>query len=576
MGTRRLLLCAIVAPLAIGSSAAQHNPGKDCFPCHPTLKIGGTFFADSSAKLTVAGVAVVLVDSSGAQVVLEMTDKHGNIVSPLAPDGKYLVNVGSTTSRSWHILPAQKSCNTCHLAGGSTPAPGSYRLPALHTRLPADNDCMHCHHFPASKSFSLLSTGGVLSQPAAPPYVPGSQVEIAGQIYPFVSDSIVTVRPDIFAAGYFSVFDVILAVAKDRGIPVEYAYDADRKTHFITAINDVHGKYWYHFSYDAGSGNAQEVQFRRANRWDELLWRPGVWLKVVQGEDVDSLKAEFLEEINREKAGGHIVPRVQITINASPYRGNPAGSGRIAVTRSFQNVVVIAHGYRSTGTSTPYSKPFQPGVVTAMDVLLSLQDEGQLDLVTGMFYSYFSGHYIDSYYVVALGFPGIGISHASGRQGFTCTTENGTPGRLPNQADRKQHVTSDILVIHAPDFASWQWTELGNPYYESTDPTLTSVLEESIEEDEQARSRGFNLHAPYPNPFNGTVGISFNVFEASHVTLEVYNVAGQYISRLYDGIPPSLGVHRLQWRPLGISSGVYYLLLKFGSSVQVRRINYIR
>jgi hypothetical protein len=137
-------------------------------------------------------------------------------------------------------------------------------------------------------------------------------------------------------------------------------------------------------------------------------------------------------------------------------------------------------------------------------------------------------------------------------------------------------MTSDILVIHSPDFASWQWTELGNPYYEKEDPTVTGMLRESIEEDNRARDRGFNLHAPYPNPFNGTLAVSFNIFTPAEVSLSVHTVEGQRIATLFEGRTPSLGIQRMQWRPLGIASGVYYLVMRYGSALQVRRITYLR
>ena len=108
----------------------------------------------------------------------------------------------------------------------------------------------------------------------------------------------------------------------------------------------------------------------------------GVWIKVVTGEDLDSIKAEYLDEITRERAQGHVIPYVQIQLNPSPYNGNPSGSGRITVTRSYRNVAVSPHNLRSIGTSSLISKPFQAGVVTANDVLYSLKDLGKLTVVS--------------------------------------------------------------------------------------------------------------------------------------------------------------------------------------------------
>lgn len=560
------------------SSSAPHNAGINCFLCHTNLKLGGTVFADTLGRVVQSGAAVSLIAPDGSITTLDRTDSSGNLYAHVLTDGTFRMKIGEVTSRTWHTIPLQRSCNTCHIPGGNKSATRSSAFPRFHTAIPSDNACTNCHHFPASMQYDKLGTTGVLTTSTAPLPVPGSQVMLLGQIIPFdpKEQAIVSVRPDVFAPGYFSIFDVILAAAKKRGIPVEYAYDDARKTHWITRINSVSGNYWYGFSYDAGSGNASEVQNRRANRWDEALWRPGVWIRVSQNIDsLDVLKREYFEEIARERAQGHVIPSVTLSINPTSYRGNPPGSERITVSRTYADVPVTAHNLRAAGTLTPYSKPFQPGVVTSMDLLLSLRDQGSLNVVTGVFYSYFAQNYIDSYYVVELGFPGVGVAHSSGRQGFVYVTENGAYNNLPNAANNLLHMTSDINVIHAPDFSYWRWIELGNPYYESKEP-VTSVEEGSINEDFEAINRGFNLHEPYPNPFNGTLRITFNIFEPGDVTVSVFNVMGQESASLFRGRIENLGVHDLSWNPFGLPSGTYYVRLMHNRHEQVRRVLYVK
>ena len=559
-----------------GSSAfSQHNPGKDCLSCHLNFKIGGTVFSDSTGVFVQPDVPIFLMDSAGIQIVLDQTNSHGNFSSPVLAKGSYLIQVGETASRTWHCIPAQGSCNTCHIVGGNDSDTRIKRFPVYHTTVPSDNDCRNCHHFPATQRLEQLMTPTVLNPARQALPLPDSQVEIAGRRFSFDPDqyNIESVRPDIFAPGFFSMFDVILVVADAHQIPIEYQYNVDYKTHFITKMNGISDNYWYHFSYDAGDGRRNEIKFRRANRWDETLWRPGVWIKVVSGENLAEIRQEYLEEIQREKSHGNMIPRVNFSISPSDFAGNPPESNRIRVNREFQNVPVTAHNLRSTGYPTPYSKPFQPGVVTSLDILLSLKDQGKLNVVTGAFYTYFTGHYIDSYYVVELGFPDVGTAHGSGRQGFVYTTENGSYNRLPNDADQKFHITSDIAVIHAPDFSYWRWVELGNPYYESEIPTK---VEQSIVEDYEAISRGFNLHAPFPNPFNREVNISFNLFEPGEVAVIIYNVLGQNIAKLIDEQSHDIGIQQLKWQPGEVSSGTYYVVMKFGERIQVRETVYLK
>jgi hypothetical protein len=331
----------------------------------------------------------------------------------------------------------------------------------------------------------------------------------------------------------------------------------------------VEDDYWYHFSYDAGSTNSREITYRRQYRWDEALWRPGVWVYLVTGENLVEIKNEYLEEINREKSLGNVIPQVMISINPSDYEGNPEGSGRITVSRTFTDVHVSAHNYRATGFNSPYSKPFQPGVITSMDVLLSLADSGELTLVTGVFYDHFAGNYLDSYYIVELGFPEEGIAHSSGRQGFVYTTGNGSNYKLVNVADNKFHITSDISVVHAPDFCRWRWIELGNPYYESE---ITRV-HDLAGEDYASISRGFNLHPPMPNPVtSGVLKLRYNLFEQGYLRIELIDMNGKIVHVVKDGYASNLGMAYMDLPCDPFDSGQYIILMRFNGHSQARNV----
>lgn len=585
--SKLLLSISLVLPTALAFS--QHNPGRDCISCHPMFSVGGTVFTDTLGKSVAPAVPILLTDPSGNTIRLSPSNTAGNFSSTTVPNGKYVINVGSAASRTWHELPVRRSCNVCHIVGGKYTAAATKRFPARHTALPSDNQCTNCHHFPVTMAMEQLSSSGVLSTVHAPDRPPGSYV-IIGQdtaLFDQSAYTIMTVRPDIFAPGYYSLFDVILAVAARRNIPVEYRWDDSCKTHFVSKIRNTAGNYWFHFSYDASNGSSRasgsrsELENHRANRWDEVLWRPGVWIKVDGDENVAELRSYYIKEILREKVWGHVVPVVNFNISPDSVYGNPPGSDRSRVNLTFTNITVTAHNLRSVGYQSPYSKPFQPGVVTSLDIPLSLMDVGKLNAVTAVFYSYFAGNYIDSYYLVELGFPGVGKVHSSGRQGIVYTTDNGefrngSIIKLPNQANQLHHITCDIDVIHAPDFSRWYWASLGNPYYESKDPTLTKVEEESIAEDYDEIPKGFNLHAPYPNPFNGSVGLSFNIFNPGNVTIEVYSVAGEQVDILVNNQHFDIGRHLLRWSPKNCASGVYFVVMKYGRSIQERRIVYLK
>ena len=123
--------------------AGEHNPGQDCLSCHEQFKLGGTVFTDSEGTSTMPGVSLQLIDVNGGAVLL--SNDAGNVASSDVPDGSYLVQLGDISSKTWHTLPGQGSCNTCHEPGGNTSAVRTKLLHPSHTSIPADNDCTHCH-----------------------------------------------------------------------------------------------------------------------------------------------------------------------------------------------------------------------------------------------------------------------------------------------------------------------------------------------------------------------------------------------------------------------------------------------
>ncbi len=584
------LAILLIILLTLNNLLAQdHNAGSNCLSCHPQFKVCGTVFSDFSGTTTLSDVSLRLIGTNGEEVVLDDSNSGGNLASPTIPDGNYLIEVGNISSKTWHNIPAQASCNTCHKIDGNASEKRTKLMNEYHGRIPKDNDCTHCHHFPASMSLDQLMTPGVLvgNKPALT--TDNSYVRIKGINYdvsPGDFDGIETVRPDIFAPGFFSAFDAILETAKRNNIEIEYVWDDSAKTHWIISVDGDTANYWYRWNNDNNDARENEInKYKRANRWDEFLWRTGTKVALSSdGEDVPALRERFRAEIAREKANdGSIVDTVEIKIRAKDYKGNPEGSGRITANRAYSDVRVTAHNLRAAvdGSDSLYARPFQPGVVTSMDVLFSLMDEGKLNVST-VYFDRINKSLVNSHYIQSIEFLPEGIlSHASGSQGYICRSHllakdaTYTGGNSPhvNDAAGSIHMPHDILPIHAPDYSVWQWMELGTPYYESQEPTS---VQQSIIEDWNAIERGFNLHSAYPNPFNGSVNISFNIFDPEFVNISVYNLLGQKVATLFNEFVNDIGVHKLTWQAGSYSSGTYYIVMNYNDSIQTRSVSYVK
>lgn len=98
---------------------------------------------------------------------------------------------------------------------------------------------------------------------------------------------------------------------------------------------------------------------------------------------------------------------------------------------------------------------------------------------------------------------------------------------------------------------------------------LFEVVTTSVEFDELPA--GFALSQNYPNPFNPTTNISFVLPEASDVKLTVFNMLGQRVAVLTQGMYSS-GMHTVNFNAANLASGTYVYRIEAGNFVQVRKM----
>jgi hypothetical protein len=73
--------------------------------------------------------------------------------------------------------------------------------------------------------------------------------------------------------------------------------------------------------------------------------------------------------------------------------------------------------------------------------------------------------------------------------------------------------------------------------------------------------RDYVLHAVFPNPFNAQATIRFDVPEAGHLRLIVYDILGREVARLVNDVMP-VGYHSVIWNAGATPSGVYFMLFE--------------
>ncbi|CAI8291881.1 MAG: Uncharacterised protein [Rhodothermaeota bacterium MED-G12] len=92
-----------------------------------------------------------------------------------------------------------------------------------------------------------------------------------------------------------------------------------------------------------------------------------------------------------------------------------------------------------------------------------------------------------------------------------------------------------------------------------------AVSNESIAEQSEFPTR-IQLEQNYPNPFNPTTSISFEVFQASHVSVRIYDLMGREVDVLWNKYTAA-GRYQLTFEASNLATGSYIYRLVAGNGV---------
>jgi hypothetical protein len=243
--------------------------------------------------------------------------------------------------------------------------------------------------------------------------------------FTFESSAVKTLRPDVFQPGHFSLFDLVAYLGERGDIALDYHFDERIDTHVIDTI-DGRPAWWYDAHYAAGWFESNVF------RMDKYPYKDGTQLRLFATHEdrLEAIYRSFEEESERleQNNGQVIVPRVQIRA--------PSG------TWTFQDVVVTPHDVRAD--------LFRPGIETALDILLSLAEQGEFSSLGLTWYDRIgSAEPLDSYFVEQ-----VNDSRSAGGCGFVY--ESG-PEQFSGFSGTHIHIPSDARVIRSPEYALWFW-----------------------------------------------------------------------------------------------------------------------
>jgi len=172
-------------------------------------------------------------------------------------------------------------------------------------------------------------------------------------------------------------------------------------------------------------------------------------------------------------------------------------------------------------------------------------------------------------------------NHGVAVSGATVALSNPVPPPATTNAD------GSFTVTNVPSYATYNVLVSKQGYVTNTSTVIEVtggdyvlhapiVLTATNSDSDLTKPAVTALHSNYPNPFNPSTVISFDVAARGAVCLDIYNIKGQKVRELVDEVLES-GSHTVEWNGFddtgrAVSSGIYFYRMRAGEYVGVRKM----
>jgi photosystem II stability/assembly factor-like uncharacterized protein len=95
------------------------------------------------------------------------------------------------------------------------------------------------------------------------------------------------------------------------------------------------------------------------------------------------------------------------------------------------------------------------------------------------------------------------------------------------------------------------------------------------QQDKKISGKNYVLESNFPNPFNPTTTIKFQIPAGGLVTLKVYDMVGREVATLVNEVK-NPGIHSVQFNASNLSSGTYFYKIVAGSYSDIKRMTLIK
>lgn len=136
---------------------------------------------------------------------------------------------------------------------------------------------------------------------------------------------------------------------------------------------------------------------------------------------------------------------------------------------------------------------------------------------------------------------------------------------VPEAATTIGNVVVDMIDVRQSDGFVAVATH-GNGIYSTYTTEVPTSISESV-----LKPETFELFSAYPNPFNASTTIRYQLPGAGFVTANVYNIRGQKIETLFKGRQQA-GKQELLWNAGNVASGAYFIQVSFENTTKVKKV----
>jgi len=126
--------------------------------------------------------------------------------------------------------------------------------------------------------------------------------------------------------------------------------------------------------------------------------------------------------------------------------------------------------------------------------------------------------------------------------------------------------------LYSQSYFSWtieKWV------YSGTLPMIELTLTD-VEKIDSNIPNSFEVSQNYPNPFNPSTTIEFSINKTAPITLSVYNINGELITKLVNGAEFAPGVYKITFDASRLASGTYIYSISNGSNIITKKMTLLK